>query len=137
MRRILPAIVMNLLVPGTGLILLGREWLGLGLTVAFGVTGELAAMGGLLAPASLPDSITILVIALAVVTWLLAQFFLWARIRFLRDPRLPGDLAALCETAESAIRRNDPESAWHALRLALAMDCTDLHSRVLWARLLT
>jgi hypothetical protein len=86
MRRFIPAIVMNILVPGTGLMLLGKAWLGLALAVAFGATAEVAACGLLLAPASIPEAINAPAVVLAGTAWLAAQLLLIARIRSLGQP---------------------------------------------------
>lgn len=128
---------MNGLVPGTGLVFLGREWLGLACAAAFGLFGETAAWGLVLASESLPEALSMTALALAALIWMAAQVLLFLRIRFLRDPRLPLELAALRKTAEKAMALQDAETAWHALRVALAMEPADAASRVSWARLLT
>lgn len=132
-----PAVVMNLLVPGTGLIALGRMWLGIALAVWFALGAEMAIGGLMLAPMSLPAWVALTAGGLAVTAWLVGQGLLVTQIRFLRDPNLPAELQALRELAEDALNRGDLVAAKSSLRVALLIDEADLASRVLWARLLT
>jgi hypothetical protein len=118
---------MNLLVPGTGLILLGRTWLGVAVAVC----------GAWIAPAVIPAGVTLASAGLAAAAWLVAQGLLISRVRFLRDPNLPAELALLRQMAESAIARGDYRAARSALAVALSIDDADVATRVLWARLLT
>ncbi len=80
---------MNVVVPGTGLILLGRSWLGLAVAVWFGLGSEVAACGMLIAPATIPGAMTMTAACFAGAAWVVGQGLLAARIRFLRDPN-PG-----------------------------------------------
>lgn len=137
MRRFLPAIVLNALVPGTGLILLGRQWIGLGLTLCFATSAELAAAGALLAPAAVPKTAVLLATLMVLITWVAAQGLLIARIRFLRGPHLAAQLAALRAAAEKSLLQGQAETARCAVRTALSMDASDVATHVLWARLLT
>ena len=137
MTRFAPACGLNLLVPGTGLIWLGRPWLGMALAIWFGLGAQVAACGGLIAPATIPRPATVLGGLLAVAAWLVGQGLLVSRIRFLRDPSLPGELAALREHAESCLARGDHKAARSALTIALSIDGSDLATRILWARLVT
>lgn len=127
---------MNVLVPGTGLIVLGRPWLGLALAVWFGLGAEVAACGTLIAPATIPSLISLVSAGLAGAAWILGQVLLVMRIRFLRDPNLPAELALLRQLAEEALARGDHKAARSALLLALSLSDSDLATRILWARLL-
>ena len=128
---------MNLLVPGTGLIALGRVWLGIALAVWFALGGELAAFGLLIAPLSLPKGMAWCGAALAGLAWSVGQGLLWGRIRFLRDPELPRELKALCELAEAELTQGNLSAARSALEAAMLIDDADLATHVLWARLMT
>lgn len=131
----LPA-AMNVLVPGTGLMALGRPWLGLALAIWFGLGSEIALIGLLLAPASIPTGLVVVAAGLAVIAWLIAQGLLVSRIRFLRDPNLAEELAGLQRLAETALARGDHRAARSALAVALAIDDSEIHTRVLWAKLM-
>jgi hypothetical protein len=128
---------MNLIVSGTGLILLGRPWLGLALAVWFTLGIEAALCGGLVAPAAIPSWLTWLASASALAGWVMAQVLLVMRIRLLSDPNLPTELAVLRRLAESALARKDFRAARSALLVALSVDDSDAATRVMWARLLT
>jgi hypothetical protein len=136
-RRFWLAILMNLLVPGTGLIALGRVWLGLAVALWFGLGAEVAICGSVLAPMSLPRWVTLTGGGLALAAWLAGQGLLIGRIRLLRDPNLPAELQALRDLAEKALARGEFAAAQSPLRVALSIDDADVPTRVLWARLLT
>lgn len=136
-RRFWPAIVINLLVPGTGLIALGRVWLGVAVALWFGLGAEVAICGTVLAPMSFPPWVTVTGGGLAVAAWLAGQGLLIGRVRFLRDPNLPTELKALRELAEQALARGDLAAARSSLVVALSIDDADVPTRILWARLLS
>ncbi|MGQ9651496.1 MAG: hypothetical protein ACUVXJ_15425 [Phycisphaerae bacterium] len=79
---------MNLTVPGSGLILLGRAWLGFALAVWFCLATVIAVSGRSIAPVTIPWGLTAAATALAVTAWLIGQGLLVSRIRRLRG-RLP------------------------------------------------
>jgi hypothetical protein len=130
-------ICLNLVVPGTGLPVVGRPWLGVLLAGVFLMGGELAILGWLVAPAWVPLALTLTSAAIAAVAWLVAQFLLIARIRFLRSPELPRELAILRRLARAAIRRQDYGAAQSALAIAFSLDDSDLECHLLQARLLS
>jgi hypothetical protein len=136
-RRFRTAIGMNALVPGTGLIALGRVWLGIALAAWFALGAEVAACGVLIAPASIPRWIAWAAGLLAGAAWLVGQSLLMSHVRTLRDPSLPADLKALRDLAEQALARGDLAAARLSLRVALSVDDSDVATRVLWARLLS
>jgi len=128
---------MNVLIPGTGLIVLGQSWLGLAVAFWFALAAQVTACGVLIAPARIPGILVAAGAGLAGVAWLLAQWLLAARIRFLRDPGLADELSILRRHAEQALERSDYQAARSALLIALSIDDSGLLTRVLWARLLT
>ena len=65
--------LINLLIPGSGLILLGREWLGASLAFVFGICGHIALAGWLIAPAAVPRGWIALAVVLASLSWIAAQ----------------------------------------------------------------
>jgi len=85
MKRFTLAVGMNVVVPGTGLILLGRQWLGLALAVWFGLAVEIAVCGWLIAPATMPAFMTLTAASFAGIAWVLAQRLCLRRVRHLRD----------------------------------------------------
>jgi len=136
-RRFHLAFGMNVLVPGTGLIALGRVWLGIAVAAWFALGAEVAACGALIAPASIPRWIAWATALLATAAWLVGQGLLMTHVRTLRDPNLPDDLKALRDLAEQALARGDLAAARLSLRVALSIDDSDVPTRILWARLLS
>ena len=67
-------LILNLLIPGAGMIIQGREWLGFCLALVFGVCGNIVLAGTLVAPDALPIPIVVLAAALCLFAWSLAQF---------------------------------------------------------------
>lgn len=97
MAKTLTAVFMNLTVPGSGLILLGRAWLGFALAVWFCLATVVAVSGRYIAPAMMPWGLTAASAALALTAWLLGQGLLVSRVRCLRG-RLPSVLFSVEET---------------------------------------
>ena len=70
------ALILNVLIPGCGLILRGRHWLGFSLAMLFGLSVNTAIAGWLVAPVAIPLFYTWTATVLAVATWILAQVLL-------------------------------------------------------------
>ena len=68
---------LNILIPGAGLIVRCREWLGFSLSLIFAMCGNVAIAGWLIAPHALPSWLTWLAAALTMLAWLLAQLLFW------------------------------------------------------------
>lgn len=113
-----------MLLPGTGLIIRRREWLGFCLVILYGVSGNVVLAGWLIAPDSVPSWMWRVAVGMTAVTWLLSQWLYRrqagllarhaaaARI-LLRDARAAlesGDLAAARAALESG-RSLDDENA--------------------------
>lgn len=128
---------MNALAPGSGLVLLGRVWLGVALAVWFALAAEAAVLGWLIAPLSFPGWLPAASAGIAAVGWVIGQGLLVSRIRFLCDPELPAEMGALCKLAETEMAAGRLTAARSALRAALLIDDTDLPTRILWARLVS
>lgn len=127
------ALLINIVIPGMGLIIRRREWLGFSLSILFGVCGNLFLAGWLIAPAAIPFWLTGLAGALAVLTWVISQVLLaWQAIYLRRSACELDDLLALCR---AALERNDRDAARTALERAGAYDQESVELHVLWARL--
>jgi hypothetical protein len=89
--QLIIASLMNIVVPGTGLIVLGRAWLGFAVALWFGLAAEIAICGKLVAPATTPWAVTATAAGVAGFGWLAGQGLLVARIRARggRHPVLP------------------------------------------------
>lgn len=131
------AIVLNLAVPGSGLIVLRREWLGLAAAALFGILAQVALLGLLLLPATIPAWLTTLSVSLALFVWLGAQWLLWMRWRTATGPGMERQLSALCERAADALSRQAFAEAAEILEVALTVNDEDLAVNVKWAELMT
>lgn len=118
-------------------MLLGRTWLGIALAAWFGIAAEVAVCGALIAPATIPRVLTALAGVFGALAWVVAQGLWVSRIRFLSDPHLADELAIVRRMAEQCLASGDLDGAHAALSVAMAMDDTDVATRVLWARLMT
>jgi len=130
-------IALNVLVPGAGLVLLRREWLGTALAFLFCGFGQLGLLGGWIIPGSIPHGVTWLAAATSVVVWIVAQALFWSRWAALHHPSVPQQKAALIQLASEAMGEGIYVNARLALESALALDDEDLAANLLWARLLT
>ncbi|MFQ5422379.1 MAG: hypothetical protein ACE5F9_00195 [Phycisphaerae bacterium] len=114
------AFFLNMLLPGTGLIVLRREWLGFCLVVLFGMCGHVAVAGWLIAPETIPTRWSGLALALAISAWILAQW-LYRRQKLFLKQRAAG-LDILLREARSALQSCDLATARRALESGLALD---------------
>lgn len=119
--------LLNLVLPGTGLILRRREWLGFLLALVFGISGNIALAGWLIAPLAVPVVMTGLAFLLAGLSWLAAQVLLHREAAAMR--RQAAQLRALVDAARAALDRGDLESARLELDSGLALDdeCAELY----------
>lgn len=131
--RGLMAWLLNVVLPGTGLIVRRREWLGFSLAMVFGICGNVALAGWLIAPAAVPSWLTRLAFGLCVLSWLLSQLLLLRQGILLK--RRASGLAALLREARTAMEARDIESAGLALESGKAMDDENVELYVLRARL--
>jgi len=136
MNRPTAARILNLLVPGAGLILLRREWLGLSLAVAFTVLAQIAILGWWIVPLDFPDALTWGAGIGAALTWGHAQWLLHCRATLVGAPAFISQLADLRQRAEDALRRGDHAEAQRMLWIALRADDEDVELAVLWAQLM-
>lgn len=137
MPKYICSMVMNVLVPGTGVIVLGRPWLGMAVAIWFGFSAEWVLFGWLITPASATTTLLVLGWVSAIGAWLFGQGVYIHRRRFLRDPNLPRDVKSLCRLADESLAGNDYAAARSALRVAMEIDDSNLDVHLLWARLMT
>lgn len=123
----------NLILPGTGLILRRREWLGLCLTMIFSICGNVAIAGIWIAPDSVPGRLTHTAVAMLVGCWVLAQYLCHRQGSALARNR--GLLLDLLEDARSALKQGDVASTRRALDRGRAVDDEAAELFVLGARL--
>ena len=135
MRRRL-ALVCNVIVPGSGLIVLRREWLGVAVAILFGFLAEMVLLGVLIVPATIPPWVTALCFSTAVFVWLGAQWRLWVRLRSEDGSALDSELALLRERAAAAAAERSYAKAADIMRVALTLNDEDLGCNVQHAELM-
>ena len=67
---------MNLMLPGAGLILARREWLGFLLAIVFGICGNVALAGWFIAPVAIPPWLTGVATVMTLLAWTVSQILL-------------------------------------------------------------
>lgn len=124
----------NLLLPGAGLVLVRREWLGLALAMVFSISGNVVIAGRWIAPATVPGWMSWLALLIGVATWCLSQHLLFRqqRMRQLATQRIQTILAE----ARRAVDAGDLPLALRTLSLGAAIDDEHLELQVLRARVL-
>ncbi len=124
----------NLLLPGTGLVLMRREWLGLALAMVFSISGNVVIAGRWIAPATVPDWMSALALLIGAATWCLSQYLLWRQRRTmeLSSQRI----ATILAEARRAIEAGNLASALCTLNIGAAIDDEHLELQVLRARVL-
>ncbi len=136
MRRKI-AILSNLLIPGSGLILLRREWLGLATALLFGAAVQTVLAGTLVVPESVPGLLTAGCVGVAVTVWLTSQWQMVVRLRLVCGSALKDELVELRERAAAAAERRRFAEAIDIMRLALSLNDEDLECNLEWAKLMT
>lgn len=133
--RLVIAAILNLVMPGSGLILAQRHWLGFFMAMLFAACGHIAAVGLLIAPDAVPIRLTAFASGAAAAIWLSAQYLLVRRVRALAD-RSRADQLALCHRlADEGVQEGRTEDASGALDVALTIDDEDVQTHVRRARL--
>lgn len=122
----------NLLVPGAGLILCRREWLGVTVAAVFGLCGNVALAGWWIAPAAIPVWLTWVAGTLAGGTWVLAQYLL--RQRLLQWRRQLAAVQPFLEEAAGHLAGGRAEAAARALDSIAEADDENAELYVLRAR---
>jgi len=131
------AILCNIAVPGSGLILLQKEWLGVTLSLLFGLAATAGLWAVFITPASVPGWLAGASLTAAAVCWMGGQYVLRSRLRTFGDPAIAREVRALREQATQRAAWGDYEEAGNLLSVALALDDEDLETNVQLAELLT
>ena len=126
------AFILNLVIPGTGLMLRGRYWLGFALAMLFALAANVAIAGWLVAPLAIPHVYSWMATVMTVMTWGLAQVL---HIRQSSSPTNDEPVGSLLEQAQDAMTRHDWTAARTAIDAALELnqenaEMHDLRARV-------
>jgi len=111
---------LNLVLPGAGLIVVRREWLGLSLSMLFAVCVNIFIAGRWIAPLAIPGWLSIAALGRAVVCWLMAQALLPYFAR--RAASVAREIETLLRQGRADLADGDSASARAALKAAVALD---------------
>ena len=131
------AIVLNLLIPGTGMIVARREWLGAALAILYGVLLELGLWGCLIEPMRVSKWAAVAFLFGAAIIWIAGQVLLGRRLPDLSNPQIEREIERLREEVIALTSGQQYEQAWATLRMALSADDENLETNVLTAELMT
>jgi hypothetical protein len=118
MRRAIWARLLNLVVPGSGMILLRREWLGFVAAILFSLLAALAIVGRWVVPRDVPPLLVAVSGWAAVGVWGLTQWLVHRRARWLASPALARELAVMRAQAAEALAEGDHMEAHRVLLVA-------------------
>ncbi len=124
----------NFLLPGIGLVLVRREWLGLALAMVFSICGNVVIAGRWIAPATVPGWMSWLALLIGAATWCLTQYLLWRQQRTLH--LAAQRIQTILAEARRAVEAGDLLLALRTLNLGAAIDDEHLELQVLRARIL-
>jgi len=126
---------LNILIPGCGLIVLKREWLGFFVAAFFGLCGNAALAGWLIAPDALPKWLVVFIALVTAATWIGAQLLLASRQRDI--VRRQEGLSRILLDARNALDTGNLDSARAHLENGCDLDEESVEWHVLWARVCT
>jgi hypothetical protein len=130
------AMLVNLFVPGAGMIVLRREWLGLSLSVCFTLFTQMAVMGLAVVPHDVPRWLTWSCALGAVLIWAASQVLSFRRVRLLGSPIYQNEVHELCRRCREAMQRGNWSDAFDLLQVALRLDDEHLEAAQLRAQIL-
>lgn len=129
------SVLSNVLVPGSGLIVLRREWLGAAIAILFCIFMQIWLVGWLLLPVQVPAWSAWACAAAAAAVWLGAQWLFLRRSRAVAEAH--GEAALLRARAAEALAGSRPAEAYDLLRAAWALNDEDIETNRRLAELLT
>ena len=131
------ATLVNIVVPGAGLIGLRREWLGVAVAILFCVLAEIALLGWLLMPAVIPGWVSAGALVAATAVWGWSQWLLARWVRLSCGQAAERQLAGLLRRADEARAAAQLDEAADLVRAALRMNDEHVEGLRRWAELMT
>jgi len=130
------AVILNVLVPGSGLIVLRQDRTGGAASLVFALMALFGLWGLWIVPGSIPASVATAAGVGAVVVWLASQWLVWRRVNRVLGLAARRRLERCCELAADATADRRLNVAEAHLLEALRLNDEVVHVRVQWARLL-
>ncbi len=128
--------MLNVVIPGAGLVIVRREWLGLALALLFGVFAQIAIFGWWIVPEDIPRLLQVVAAAGVGGTWLGAQALLVQRLRLVTSPQIAEEMQTLVERARWAIDNGDWHEARQSLLVSRSLNDEHVEAAMLWAELM-
>ena len=133
--RLKLAVVVNLLLPGSGMILARQHWSGLAVVVLFTTAAQISLWAVWIAPGAIPQWVTTICLGGVAALWATAQVKLAARIRVLSDPTRISQIRTCYELYDQATADGRYDDARGALDVALTVDDENPETYLRLARL--
>ncbi len=136
MNRVSVAMFLNAVVPGAGLIVLRREWLGLVVSVLFAVFSLIFIFSRWITPADIPTWAAYSALVGLILVWAGSMAVVVLRARFVGDPELVAEIEQLRKQASTAIESGDFTEAKRELLVALSLDDENAETWMVWSELM-
>ncbi|MBX3394560.1 MAG: hypothetical protein KF841_04245 [Phycisphaerae bacterium] len=111
--------IINLVLPGLGLVLLRKEWLGAAVAMLFAICVNITIAGFVIAPDAIPVWLSGVAGGLGCVVWAFSQAACRKQLRCLREQRVR--IETLLADAAAARQHGDSEAARTAMEAARAI----------------
>ena len=120
--RLRIAIALNFILPGSGLILAQREWLGFMLAVVFTTGAQITVFGTWIAPEAVAGWLTAAGAGLAAAIWVAGQCLLRNSIRSRTGQAREDQISTCFALADEAIKLGRYDEACGAIDVAMTVD---------------
>ena len=116
------AVVLNIVLPGSGLILARKHWSGLAWVVLFTTATQIVLWSLWVAPGAIPHWTTTICLGGVAALWVTCQVKLVSSIRVLTDPTRHSQIQTCYELFDQATKAGRYDEARGALDVALTVD---------------
>lgn len=136
MRRMPVVMFLNAMIPGAGLVVLRREWLGLATSILFAVIALIFISSRWITPSDVPTWAMYLMLAGMILVWAGSMAMVVHRFRFVSDPELIAEIEQLRGQGADAIAAGDLDEAHRVLMVALSLDDEAAETWLIWSDLM-
>ncbi len=136
MGRMTFVMIINVLIPGAGLVVLRREWLGLATSVLFALLAIIFISSRWIIPSDIPSWAAYLSLIGLILVWVGSMVAVVQRARFVRDPEVIAEIKQLQQQGASAIEGGDLAEARRVLLVAINLDDEDAETWAIWSKLM-
>ncbi|MCA9252677.1 MAG: hypothetical protein R3E58_10685 [Phycisphaerae bacterium] len=136
MIRMPKVLLLNAIIPGAGLVVLRREWLGLANSILFAVFALIFIFSRWITPSDIPAWASYLSLAGVIVVWIGSLVFVVQHGRVVSDPDFISEIEHLRQEGQAAIEAGNLPEAHRVLLVALNLNDEDPESWLHWSRLM-